>query len=236
MKEPSIKILSTKTIAEDLIQQAKANNIVIDTINFIETKPIDNIAIREKIKQLADEKIVAIFTSVNAVEAVFSRLNTKPDWKIFCTSGATKEALLNYINEDAIVDTAYNASALADKILENKVINSCVFFCGNQRLNTLPDKLLKQEINLDEVVVYETDASLKKIDETYAGILFFSPSAVESFFSVNKIDGKTVLFSVGKTTTKTIRKFTDDTIITAAFPSAESVIKEVRKFDFENKN
>lgn len=233
MQENPIKILSTKTIAGDLIQQAKANNITIDTINFIETKLVDDITVREKIKQLANEKIVAIFTSVNAVESVFSIANTKPDWKIFCTSGATKEALLNYVNEDAITDTAHNASALADKILENKKIDSCVFFCGNQRLNTLPDKLLKQNIILDEVIVYETNASPKKTDEIYNGILFFSPSAVESFFSVNKINDKTVLFSVGKTTTKAIRKFTNNTIVTAHFPSAESVVKEVRNFDFE---
>lgn len=225
-----IKILSTKTIADDLILQAKANNIIIDTINFIETKPIDDIALIEKIKHFFTQKIAAIFTSANAVESVFSIANTKTDWEIFCTSGATKEALLNYVDEGAIIDTAHNASALADKILEHKAINSCVFFCGNQRLNTLPDKLLRQNIILDEVIVYETIASPKKIDKTFSGILFFSPSAVESFFSVNEIDDNTALFSVGKTTTKAIRKFTNNTIVTADFPSAESVLKEVRKY------
>lgn len=228
-----IKILSTKTIPEDLIQQAKSANIIIDTINFIETKPVDDISLLEKIKQYSNEKIVAIFTSTNAVEAVFSHLNTKPDWKIFCTSGATKDALLNYVNEDAIIDTAHNASALADKIAEDKEIKSCTFFCGNQRLNTLPDKLLTQSIHLEELIVYETINSPKKIDETYNGILFFSPSAVESFFSVNKIDDKIVLFSIGKTTTKALRKWTNNQIISAQFPSAESVVKEVRNFDFE---
>lgn len=229
----SIKILSTKTIADELVQQANAKGIVLDTINFIETRGVENIAVKEKIKQYADKKIAAIFTSSNAVEAVLSAINTVPDWTIFCTSGATKEALLEYITQNAIVDTAHNASALADKFLAHKELNSCVFFCGSQRLNTLPDKLLNQGINLDEVIVYETIAFAKKINEIYDGVLFFSPSAVESFFSLNKIAGKTVLFSIGKTTTKAIRNYTNNTIVTATFPGAESVIKEVKKFDFE---
>ncbi|MDE1192907.1 MAG: uroporphyrinogen-III synthase [Arachidicoccus sp.] len=229
-----IKILSTKSISEDLVQQAKSSNIQIDIINFIETKSVNDDSIKEKIKQYSNKKIAAIFTSINAVETVFAQINTMPDWKIFCTSGATKDALLNYINEEMILGTEHNASSLADKILENKEIDSCVFFCGNQRLNTLPDKLLRESINLAEVIVYETNALPQKINENYNGILFFSPSAVESFFSLNNIDDKTVLFSVGKTTSKALRKFTKNTIVTAVFPSAESVLKEVRNFDFEN--
>lgn len=232
--EKSIKILSTKIISEDLLQQAKANNILIDAINFIETKPLNDIAVVEKIKQYAGENITVIFTSENAVEIVFSKINIKPNWKIFCTSGTTKHALLNYIDESVIVGTAHNASTLADIILENTTINFCIFFCGNQRLNTLPDKLLNNAVNLEEIIVYETISSPKKLEETYKGILFFSPSAVESFFSVNKITSDIVLFSVGKTTTKAVRKFTNNTIVTAHFPSAESVVKEVRDFDFES--
>lgn len=229
-----IKILSTKTITKDLIQQAKSANIIIDTVNFIEIKLIENASLKAKIEQYTSKKIVAIFTSANAVEAVFAHLSTRPDWKIFCTSGATKDALLNYVNETIIIETAYNASELSDKISESKEIKPCIFFCGNQRLNTLPDKLLKAAINIESVIVYETIALPKKIDEAYNGILFFSPSAVESFFSVNKIDNKTILFSVGKTTTKTLRRFANNQVITAIFPSAESVLKEVRNFDFEN--
>ncbi|WP_197492133.1 uroporphyrinogen-III synthase [Arachidicoccus ginsenosidimutans] len=229
-----VKILSTKTIPADLLQQAKSANIIIDTISFIETKPIADFSTIAKIKQFSGEKIIAIFTSVNSVDAVFSQLNTKPDWKIFCTSGATKNALLNYVSEGIIVGAEHNASGLADKILLDKEINSYIFFCGNQRLNTLPDKLLKHNIHLEEVIVYETISSPETINEFYNGILFFSPSAVESFFSVNKIDTQTVLFSVGKTTTKAIRRFTNNTIITAVFPSAESVVKETRAFDFHS--
>ncbi len=229
-----IKILSTKTIAKDLVQQAKANDISVDEINFIEIKPVKDLSVLDKIRHYSNEKIVAIFTSTNAVEAVFTNMDFKPDWKIFCTSGATKELLLNNVNADVIIDTANNASSLADKILMNSEIISCVFFCGNQRLNSLPDKLLKQGRNLDEVIVYESIASPQKTAEFYNGILFFSPSAVESFFSVNTIDDQTVLFSIGKTTTKALRKFANNKIVTAVFPSSESVLKEVKVFDFEN--
>ena len=230
MQEKNINILSAKQIDETLIRQAFAEHIQIDAINFIETKTVDDFSVTTKIKQYADEKITALFTSVNAVNAVFSSIDKKPEWKIFCISGATKNALSNIINETKIIGTADNASALADKIVENTTVKSCVFFCGNQRLNTLPDKLLRQNIHLEELVVYRTIPAPKKIEKQYDGILFFSPSAVESFFSVNKIDNKTVLFSIGKTTTKAIRKFTNNQIITAQFPAAESVVKEVKRF------
>lgn len=230
MQEGFIKILSTKIIPDDLTQQAKSANIKIDSVNFIETKSANDISVIEKIKQFSTQTITAIFTSANSVVSVFSVIHTKPDWRIFCTSGATKEALLNFADKIEIIDTAHNASALADKILEHQHIGLCVFFCGNQRLNSLPDKLLRHGLNVEEVVVYETIASPKRLDSVYKGILFFSPSAVESFFSANEIDNTIVLFSVGKTTTKAIRKFTKNTIITAHFPSAESVVKEARRY------
>lgn len=230
----NIQILSTKKLNDTLITNAENIGITIVSTEFIEIKSIDSSTITEKIKHYSAETIAVIFTSVNAVEAVFAMLDTKPDWKIFCTSGATKEALLKYIDEKRIVDTEHNASALADKVIAHKGIDSCVFFCGNQRLNTLPDKLLRHKIDLDEVIVYESIASSKKINENYDGILFFSPSGVDSFFSVNKIDNKTVLFSIGKTTTKEIRKCTNNHIVTSFFPSAESVVAEVKKYFIES--
>jgi uroporphyrinogen-III synthase len=199
-------------------------------------RPVKDIAIAEKIKQYADEKIVAVFTSRNAVEAVFSRIKEKPEWTICCISGATKDTLLKYVNEDTIPDIAHDASALADKIISDKSILSCVFFCGNKRMHTLPDRLRRQGIELEEVIVYETVLAPKKTSCLYEGILFFSPGAVESFFSVNKIGNATVCFSIGKTTAKAIRKCTGHKIVTADFPGVENLLQLVYNFKFETKS
>ena len=43
------------------------------------------------------------------------------------------------------------------------------------------------ELSVDEVIVYKTIETPKVLTKQYDGILFFSPSAVKSFFSKNSI-------------------------------------------------
>jgi len=223
------RVLSTKKISQTLIQQAKEKDIFIDEIEFIETKPIKDASLKEKIEHYSKEKIIAIFTSKHAVEAVFSQINFQPDWKVYCTSGKTKETLLKYIHADAIVDTADNASDLAEKIWVNEHPGFCVFFCGNRRLDVLHDKFLAAQINLQELVVYETHLTPQKVGAGYSGILFFSPSAVRSFFLLNQISHVAILFSIGKTTKKELQQYSRNRIITAEQPTIESMMNDVMK-------
>ncbi|HET8573898.1 MAG TPA: uroporphyrinogen-III synthase [Edaphocola sp.] len=230
MQERFIKILSTRLIDERLIEQAAADNIRIDCTGFINTHPIENPRAIEQIKFYAGQQITALFTSPNAVEAACAHIDRQPQWTIFCLSGSTKTALLKHFSEESIIAAAPNAAELIPRIMADKPLNTCVFFCGNKHLNTIPKAFLKNNMDLKEVVVYETIFSPKKINQSYDGILFFSPSAAESFFSVNKTDTKTILFSVGKTTEKAIREFTDNPVITAGFPAAENIIEDVRNY------
>ncbi|MES1223753.1 MAG: hypothetical protein ABUT20_50120, partial [Bacteroidota bacterium] len=57
-----------------------------------------------------------------------------------------------------------------------------------------------------------------------------SPSAVNSFFSVNKIDNKTILFAIGKTTAGEIKKFAVNKIIIADAPSKELLAEQAIKY------
>ena len=232
MGEKVYQVLSTRKIPETLIRQAKEHNIFIDEIEFIKTEPVKDAAVKEKIKQYAEEKIIAIFTSKHAADAVFAEINFQPKWKVYCTSGRTKETLLKYVNADAIIDTADNAAELAEKIWSNgegEAPAHCVFFCGNRRLDVLPNKLLTAQIGLQELVVYETNFAPQKVNLGYNGILFFSPSAVQSFFLVNQISHITLLFSIGKTTKKELQKYTRNKIIVAEKPTVESMMNDVMK-------
>jgi uroporphyrinogen-III synthase len=65
---------------------------------------------------------------------------------------------------------------------------------------------------------------MNKIVQHYQGILFFSPSAVTSFFSKNTIDRQTILFAIGETTAGTLRMYTDNTIITGSEPAQENLV------------
>lgn len=225
-----IKILSTKLLPKDILFRAKNEGIAIDEIEFISIKMTTDDAIVEKIKQYSQKKITAVFTSANAVSSVFAHTEIKPDWDIFCISGKTKSTLLKYVGEEDILCTATDGNTLADNILEDMSVNSVVFFCGNKRLNAIPDKLSLHGVRVEELIVYKTISAPKKLEDAYDGILFFSPSAVKSFFSVNKIAPETVLFSVGKTTEKAIIPFSNNKRIAAPFPSAESMEKEIKNY------
>lgn len=66
--------------------------------------------------------------------------------------------------------------------LKNSLLRKIVFFCGNKRLQTIPEKLANNGIAVEEVIVYETIETAANIKKQYDGILFYSPSAVQSFF------------------------------------------------------
>jgi uroporphyrinogen-III synthase len=157
------------------------------------------------------------------------------DWKIFCLSGKTREAVLNaLVLEKNIVATAENASALAQKIIEHDV-KEILFFCGNKRREELPAILKKNGITVHEIIVYETIEIPSIITADIDGIQFFSPSAVHSFFSVNSLTRNTVCFAIGNTTADAIKDFTDNRIIISESPTQEMMMACVQ-FYFQNIN
>src|SRR5439155_19880036 len=84
-------ILSTGQLEPQLLQKAAEQNIFIDCIDFIDTEAIHSEALQTQIEQLSQQKITAVFTSANAVEAVKNCLNRKADWEIFCIGNATQK-------------------------------------------------------------------------------------------------------------------------------------------------
>ena len=70
--------------------------------------------------------------------------------------------------------------------------------------------LTKEKISLQIHEIYNTIYNSKKFNNQFDGILFFSPSAVKSFFEKNNWSSKVHAFSIGKSTSKTLEKFTRD--------------------------
>lgn len=228
-------ILCTRPLSEPLIHKAVEQLINIDVISFIETKPINSINIFQQIKLYQSQKITAIFTSMNAVECVTQQLTTKPNWQIFSIGGATKELVYQFFGVDSVVATAKNATALSSKIIANQTTAKAVFFCGDQRLNELPETLFKNGIEVKELVVYTSIQTPSLIEKNYDAIIFFSPSAVDSFFSMNTLPINTVIFSIGKTTTSTIQSYCSNMIITSEWPGKEQMIERVLGYFNPNK-
>lgn len=204
----SLKILSTKVLLNEHRQLFEQAGIELHQHNFIETQSLLSNDDAGCINQLAQQKITVIFTSKNAVEAVVEKLQFQPKWKVFCISGKTLTTIQQYLEKVTIVATAPNATMLAKEIIaRQEVLQHVVFFCGTKRLDTLSNALEDTSINLQEIIVYSTTLNPIKIDEPYNGILFFSPSAVESFFKKNNAHANTYFFSIGPSTTSAIKAF-----------------------------
>lgn len=226
MQKTEHQILSTRPLTQEIVEEAAGKNICIDCISFIETEPVKSIELEEKISQLSQKNITVVFTSMNAVEAAKEYLSQIPGWLIFTMGQTTKELVKESFGEKSIIGTADNASALADTIIE-KGEKEIFFFCGDQRRDELPGKLKEKNIKIEEIVVYRTNPSAKKISKKYDGILFFSPSAVDSFFSINSINNDVVLFAIGNTTANVIRERTNNQIIIADQPGKAALAKKM---------
>lgn len=192
----------------------------------IEVQPNERLLIQE----LAEQKLLVLFTSAQAVLAVKSCLGNKsPDWQVCCISGATKNAVVSFLGAEKILASANNAVDLLNE-MQAIIPQQIVFFCGNKRLDTLPDNLSRRGFQLTEIEVYQTKLNAKKVENGYDGILFFSPSGVESYLIENTIPENAVLGAIGKTTAQYLRERVTNEIVIAAKPDKNILVQTLIEF------
>ena len=231
MQQNSISILCTRPLTAALIEEAADAGLVIDEIPFIETESILSVEVQQEIELLSTEIATVVFTSMNAVEAVTSFLDGhQPEWTIYSIGTATARLIKEYFGEERIAGTANDASALGELIAEDRFTDEVVFFCGDQRRDELPGILRQHDIEVNEIVVYQTIEVPHKISKEYFGVLFFSPSAVRSFFKLNKLDEKTIVFAIGNTTAKEVTKFSTNKIIISDEPGKENLVQKMIEY------
>ena len=209
-----ICIVSTKKLSERQKQPLLTANFLVFEEDFIR--------IQNKDFEIDTINDYLIFTSQNAVESVLrnKKLVEIQSRKCFCVGEKTK-ALLEENGFEVIEYSAY-AAELASIICSQYSKNSFSFFCGNIRRDVLPDALRLVQITLDEIEVYETILTPHKIDFIPNGILFFSPSGVQSYLQENKIENENC-FCIGNTTAEALKDITKNVII-AHQPTVESVV------------
>jgi uroporphyrinogen-III synthase len=229
-----IHILSTKILLSNQKQALLNAGFFVTEANFIatNTKTFDLKGINNNL----------IITSQNAAQSILENKNCD-DLKsknVFCVGLKTK-ILLSENGFNVIAYTGY-AEDLAEIITLIYAKESYTFFSGNLRKETLPQALKAAKINFNEIQVYETTLTPQKISspnpstratansqskggEKFDGILFFSPSAVESYLKDNKIKNE-ICFCIGETTASSLEKITKN-IIVANQPSVENVIEDV---------
>ena len=213
----SIQILSTKKLSGEQKQALTTANLdVIDT-DFIQTQ--------NKSFELKDLNENLIFTSQNAAHSILSNPKAEElkSKNVFCVGLKTK-ILLSESGFNVVAYTGY-ASDLAEIITLIYGKESFTFFSGNLRRETLPKALKEAEVKFNEIQVYETSLTPQKIKTPANGILFFSPSGVESYLKENTIKKETC-FCIGETTAEALHKITKNIII-ADQPTVEDVIEDV---------
>lgn len=214
-------VLSTKKLSINQKQLlVDANFDVIDG-DFIQTKSHDF--------ELSKVNSNLIFTSQNAVQSIFNhpKIDDLKSKNVFSVGMKTKD-LLSQNGFNVVAYTGY-AADLAEIISLIYSTENFTFFSGNLRRDTLPNTLQENKIEFNEIQVYETELTPQKITAKIDGILFYSPSGVESYLKLNTIKNE-ICFCIGETTAEALEQKKIKNIIIADKPSVENVILEAIEY------
>lgn len=221
-----LHIVSTKILEESLALQLMDHGMKVTQSDFIKK----TIQIPENIGSISINPAI-VLTSKTAVEAWMEIAKVVPKevlkFPVHCLESATQYKAREYGLK--IAGVAKDARSLAALILDDKAISAITFICGNLRRDELPELLKKGNVQVLEIEAYQTEPISIKIEKPYHGVLFFSPSAINSFLSLNDIDSS-VAFCLGETTADQARAVGFSEIQLAATHTPESLIQTVINF------
>jgi uroporphyrinogen-III synthase len=229
----TIRILSTRHLDEEALHYAYEKNWHVDVIPFIEIKGIMAKEDAEKCHSLFSDNqhpIILIFSSMNGVEW-FGRGLEKEGQKLpsgvatLCVGKKTANRAAEQLKAVPLF-IADNSKTLLSNIKSNfSTSTGFIYPCAKERLDTLPNGLRKSEYAVQEIPVYESKAIPKKISDHYDALLFFSPSAVASFFTLNSWPDNALGICIGETTALSLLKMGVDSILVPTKPDEMEMIK-----------
>ena len=210
--ENKIGIIATKKLALNQKQYLLNAGFWVMDEDFIAVKPIDF--------EISGTQDLLLFTSQNAVLHVLKHKEILLHSPVLCVGEKTEQLLKN--NGFSVLTSQPDAEALV-KIIEKKYLDkSITFFCGKDKLETIPLFLKEKKIPHQIIEVYETLETPIKITPKMDGILFFSPSGVLSYSKENKITNE-ICFCIGNTTLKAVDPYSKNSVL-ANQPTIENVI------------
>lgn len=214
------QVFSTRNLSKE--QYLRFKNVQADSTDFLKisfnriSKPI----LKSKIDNV-------IITSQNAVESIVSSVPKEElQFKnIYCVGRRTKRLIEKKIGK--VKHSENYAKDLAAYLVDYIDGTEVTHFCSDIRLDELSSTLEKNHIKVNEVEAYKTILDSKKIDPNVEGIMFYSPSTVESYMINNTAEGK-IAYCIGETTATEAEKYFEDVRI-AKIPTVESVIDLVNE-------
>ncbi len=216
------KILFTKEINRDWLNENLDPNIEFEICPALKIEVYPQKEFVHKINQNTHKFIISSQNSVKAIE------DLKLDGEFYVVGENTARKLTEVGFK--VVHVENYASELAEYILKNEKPQIWNFFCGNNRRETLFEKLTPSGHYLNEIICYDSIPMNYMIDsDSFDGFVFFSPLAVKTYFSNNSVPENSVIFSIGNTTTEEIKKYIKNDIITAEIPLLEKVVEKINK-------
>ncbi len=214
-------IYSTKKLTDD--QMLLFHNDVV-----AESNDAIKISLNRLPKSLIRNEIQnVIITSQNAVEALLTNFSA-PELQfknIYCVGRRTKRMIEKRIGNVRHMEP--NAKKLANYLVEYIDGVEVTYFCSDLRLDDLPNTLTENSITVNEIEAYQTKFDADKVEANLDGVLFYSPSTVESFLKQNKAQG--IAFCIGDTTGN-VAKLHFKEVRVAKVPTVESVIELVNDY------
>jgi hydroxymethylbilane synthase len=210
-----INVYSTKLLTEAQ-RQLFHGGIVSESSDFIK---ISLNRIKPQVVQQPIKNV--IITSKNAVEALVQNFDaSKLQFEnIYCVGRRTKKLIEQKIGP--VKKSARNSKLLAEHLVEYIEGTEATYFCSDIRLDALPKILEENHIQVTEVHAYKTILDAEKLQDGIEGVMFYSPSTVQSYITANKAKG--IAYCIGETTAKEAKKHFEDVRI-AKVPTVESVI------------
>ncbi|NER09804.1 uroporphyrinogen-III synthase [Muriicola jejuensis] len=168
-----------------------------------------------------------IFTSKNGVKGFLNNLKTETGLKkklaCYCVGEKTRAYLIE--NGFFVAKMSQNSADLGDFLVNTGEKGPFLIFTGNRNRPELKEKFEENGIPFKELMVYQTHSVPKKLGKKFDGILFFSPSGVQSFIAANGPQNATAI-CIGETTAEEARKHFQRVAV-ADTPTTDHVIDKL---------
>ena len=148
-----------------------------------------------------------VFSSQNAVRSFLANPTASAHQNpILCVGEKTKSLLEE--NGQKVIKTAPNMLELVDFIQKSMKNEYFLHICGSRKLADFAAGMQKSGISYAEVTAYHTHLVSRVQTPEPQGLLFYSPSGVESYLQTNSI-GASWCFCIGETTATAVRPLTE---------------------------
>ena len=162
-----------------------------------------------------------VFSSQNAVRSFLANPTASAHQNpILCVGEKTKSLLEE--NGQKVIKIAQNMLELVDFIQKTMKNEHFLHICGNRKLADFAAGMQKAGISYAELTAYHTHLVSRVQTPEPQGLLFYSPSGVESYLQTNSI-GASWCFCIGETTATAVRPLTEHLTVSPK-PDADMLV------------